>query len=91
MSFGLRRKVESRQRYFSNRSSMANDRRYSCSRRSSCMESNFSLRPAQAVPRQVSDRGNDPTTARPVDGLIEIVESFGRLRLYRTRDVHQAK
>jgi hypothetical protein len=91
MSFGLRRKVENRLRYFSNESSRANARRNRRSRRSCSMESNFSLRPAHAVARQVSDRGNYSTAERLVGGLTEVVESLGRLRLHQTRKVHQRK
>jgi hypothetical protein len=91
MSFGLRRKVGNRQRYFSNRSNRSNATRNSRPRRSCSMESNFSLRPAQAVARQVSHRANYSTAARPMDGLTEVVESLSGLRLQQTRNVHQAK
>jgi hypothetical protein len=91
MRFGLRRSVENRQRYFSYGARRANVRRNSRSRRSCSMESNFSLRPTHAVARQMPDRGNYSTAARLVDGLTEVVESVGRLRLHQTRNVHQAK
>src|SRR5262245_21066579 len=79
MSFGLRRKVENRQRYFSNESSRANARRNGRSRRSCSMESNFSLRPAHAAAHQVLDRRNYSRAERLVGGLTEVVESLGRL------------
>jgi hypothetical protein len=91
MSFGLRRKVENRQRYFANESSRTNARRNSRSRRSCSLESNFSPRSAHAVARQVSDRGNYSTAESLVGGLTEAVESLFRFRLHQSRKAHQTK